>query len=254
METLFVGRKTFFLSQVDSTNSYAINLLKKVNVNIAEGSVVYASQQTGGRGQRGNVWNTEGNSNLTASIILKPAFLELKNQFFLYQIAALACYDVMAELLNDSQFDIKIKWPNDILVNGKKIAGVLIENIIYNNQLAWSVIGVGINVNQLQFDETINATSLKLISNKDYQVDSILKLLCKNIEKYYFLLKNKKNDVIKNSYLNRFFNKDKWQEFKIGTEQVSLLIKGISATGLLLLEDKNEKQTEFDIKEIKWVI
>ena len=150
METLFIGRNIIFLPQVNSTNSYAIEMLK--NVNLAEGTLVHTAEQTEGRGQRGSVWKTEKTSNLTASLVLKPTFLDLKNQHYLYQISALACYDALAELLDSSQFDIKIKWPNDILVNKQKIAGILIENNISNTQLSWSVVGVGFNVNQTIFD------------------------------------------------------------------------------------------------------
>ena len=163
METLFIGSNIIFLPEVDSTNSYATELLK--NVNIAEGTVIHTAHQTQGKGQRGNSWEAQIASNLTTSIVLKPSFLELKNQFFLYQITALACYDLMAELLNNSQYDIKIKWPNDILVNKKKIAGILIENVITHSTLNYSVIGIGINVNQLLFTDGINATSLKKLSH-----------------------------------------------------------------------------------------
>ncbi len=255
METLFVGRNIIFLPEVDSTNSYAINLLKNVKVNIAEGTVVHTAHQTNGRGQRGHVWISEYASNLTASVIMKPAFVELKNQFLLYQIAALCCYDVMAEMLNSGQFDIKIKWPNDILVNGKKIAGILIENSVTNNSLNWSVIGIGVNVNQTLFEEGINAVSVKLLlPEKDHNVELILESLCNSMEKYYLLLKNKKDDLVKDLYLKHFFNKDKWQDFEIENTVRSLLVKGIGPKGLLLLEDKNGNQTEFDVKEVKWIL
>jgi BirA family transcriptional regulator, biotin operon repressor / biotin---[acetyl-CoA-carboxylase] ligase len=126
METLFVGKNTIFLPEIPSTNSYATHLLK--NVNLAEGTVVHTANQTQGRGQWDKRWSSEPSSNLTVSVVLKPTFLELKKQFLLYQIAALACYDTIAGLLNNSQYDIKIKWPNDILINRKKTAGILIEN------------------------------------------------------------------------------------------------------------------------------
>src|SRR5215211_2478906 len=104
METLFIGANLIFLPEVDSTNSYAIELLK--NVNLPEGSVIHTANQTSGRGQRGNVWNTRPGSNLTVSVVIKPTFLDLKHQFYLYQITALACYDVMTEILDEGQFDI----------------------------------------------------------------------------------------------------------------------------------------------------
>jgi BirA family biotin operon repressor/biotin-[acetyl-CoA-carboxylase] ligase len=251
METLFIGRNIIFLPQVNSTNSYAIEMLK--NVNLAEGTLVHTAEQTAGRGQRGSVWKTEKTSNLTASLVLKPTFLDLKNQHYLYQISALACYDALAELLDSSQFDIKIKWPNDILVNKQKIAGILIENTVSNSQLIWSVIGVGFNVNQTIFDEQYNATSLKVLLEKDVLVDSVLELFCKRFEKYYLQLKNNKFDQIKADYLNHFFRINSWMDFEIDGEIKTMYVQGISDDGLLWLKDNYERSHFFDVKQLKWL-
>lgn len=252
METLFIGSNIIFLPEVSSTNSYAIDLLK--NVNLCEGSVIHTANQTSGRGQRGNVWNTLPYSNLTASFILNPVFLELKKQYYLYQIAALACYDVMAEILNSSQYDIKIKWPNDILVNGKKIAGILIENIVMNNTINRSIVGIGINVKQCEFDNKINATSLQLLDDKDHSINQTLEVLCHCLEKYYLMLKNGKFDFILETYLQRLYGLNKWVECEINNKPQTLFVKGISVNGLLNLEDKTGLQKEYDIKEVKWIL
>ncbi|MBA3663602.1 MAG: biotin--[acetyl-CoA-carboxylase] ligase [Bacteroidetes bacterium] len=252
METLFIGTNLIFLPEVNSTNSYAIELLK--NVNLPEGTVIHAANQTAGRGQRGNVWNTLPDSNLTASVVLNPVFLELKKQFFLYQIAALACYDVMAELLNSSQYDIKIKWPNDIMVNEKKIAGILIENIVMNSSISRSIIGIGINVRQGEFDGKINATSLQILTGKEFAVTNILSSICSALEKYYLLLKNGSTEIISEKYLSHFFGLNKWVDFEINNVIHSLLVKGISPKGLLLLGNKESQQTEYDVKEVKWLL
>jgi len=251
METLFIGRNLIFLPQVNSTNSYAIEMLK--NVNLAEGTVVHTADQTNGRGQRGSVWKTEKTSNLTASLVIKPTFLELKNQYYLYQISALACYDALAELLDSSQFDIKIKWPNDILVNNNKIAGILIENNVINTQLSWSVIGVGLNVNQTVFDEGFNATSLKVLMDKDFDVNNMLQLVCKHFEKYYLQLKNNKLSLIKEAYLKHFFRLNKWMEFEIEGTLTTMFVQGVSEEGLLWLKSKNDHSVYLDVKQVKWV-
>ena len=251
METLFIGRNTIFLPQVNSTNSYAIEMLK--NVNLAEGTVVHAAEQTEGRGQRGSVWNAEKASNLTASLVIKPTFLDLKNQHYLYKISALACYDVLAELLDSSQFDIKIKWPNDILVNKQKIAGILIENNISGTQLSWSVIGVGFNVNQTLFNETFNATSLKNLVNKDVDVNHLLQLFCKYFEKYYLQLKNNKLELIQEEYLKHFFMLHNWMDFLIEGEEKSLYVRGVGEEGLLWLKDSNDRSIYLDVKQVKWL-
>lgn len=252
METLFIGSNIIFLPEVDSTNSYASELLK--NVNVSEGTLVHTSNQTQGKGQRGNSWEAEIAANVTASVILKPVFLEIKNQFFLYQISALACYDVMAELLNNSQYDIKIKWPNDILVNKKKIAGILIENGVIGNRLSNSVIGLGMNINQVNFHETLNATSIFKLTSRKLEIDSILELLCKNLEKYYLQLKSGKLNEISTNYLKHLFGLNSWIEFEIDSKKTIQFVKAISEEGLLVLKDEFGNEKEYDVKEIKWII
>jgi BirA family biotin operon repressor/biotin-[acetyl-CoA-carboxylase] ligase len=250
METLFIGKNLIFLPEVTSTNSYAMNLLK--NVNLPEGTVVQTTNQTQGKGQRGSRWMADPTSNLTVSIVLKPTFLELKNQFYLYLISALACYDTMAEIFDNSQFDIKIKWPNDILVNQKKIAGILIENNILNNQINGCVIGIGINVNQLKFDPGINATSIALSLKNEYPLAKVLNLLCSNVEKHYLAMREQKFNLIQGSYLQHLFGLNTWRQFEVGGSLKSLMVLGVSDRGLLLLRDKNDSILEVDVKEVRW--
>jgi len=253
METLFIGKNIIFLPETDSTNSYATLLLK--NVNLAEGTVIHTTHQTQGKGQRGSSWNTDPASNLTASIVLKPGFLDIKEQFFLYQIAALACYDTLSEILNNSHFDIKIKWPNDLLVNRQKIAGILIENNILNGRIVSSVIGVGINVNQAHFSKSMTATSLRLqlLNEKPFEVKDVLTRLCVHLEKHYLALKNGHHDEINANYLSHFFGLNSWMNFDAQGVQKELFVKGITENGLLQLEARNGSLQEADVKDVKWI-
>jgi BirA family transcriptional regulator, biotin operon repressor / biotin---[acetyl-CoA-carboxylase] ligase len=251
METLFIGKNAVFLPETESTNSYAINLLK--NVNLPDGTVVHTGNQTSGKGQRGGVWKSEPAANLTASIILKPSFLSLQNHFYLYQIAALACYDTIAELVNTSQFDIKIKWPNDILVDNCKIAGVLIENNLVSNVINWSVIGIGLNINQQNFYKLPKATSVKQIINIETRLDKVLNRLCVNFEKYYLLLKNRKYEQLKSDYLTKLFGLNKLMDFEINGKLTKMTVKGINQLGLLVLENESGLIMEADVKDVVWV-
>ncbi len=250
MESLFIGRNTIFLSDIDSTNSYAISMLN--NVNVAEGTIIKTNYQTQGKGQRGSHWSASRGLNLTFSVILKPNFLPLAKHFYLYQISALSCYDTLSELINNSHIDIKIKWPNDILVNKRKLAGILIENNLLNNQINWSVIGIGINVNQLLFDTNPNAVSLKMLTSQEYDLNIILNRIAFHLEKYYLALMQEKYNFIKTNYLNSFFGLNTFMNFEINNQIKAFLVKGISEKGLLLLEDNNRVQIELDVKEIKW--
>lgn len=251
METLFIGQNTIFLPEVDSTNSYAIELLK--NVNPVEGTAIYSTHQTHGRGQRGNNWLGEPGLNLAASFILKPHFLTANKLFYIYIISALAVHDLMAELLNSSQFDIKIKWPNDILIGSKKIAGILNENMISQGLVSNCVVGIGLNLNQINFKAMENTTSLAILTNKTTDIKSTLNTLCKYFEYYYLKLRNNHFEELLQNYYSHFYKLGEFQNFLIKDQIISLKVKGISKDGLLNLSNAKNEDSFYDIKEIKWV-
>ena len=254
MNTLFIGKNLLFLHEVESTNTYAMNLLR--NVNAIDGTVIYTDNQTKGKGQRGSSWNSDIAQNVIASIILKPQFLGIDNTFYLSKISALAVYDVLTEILPVSQYDIKIKWPNDILVNQQKIAGILIENNFTNTMIQYTVVGIGVNVNQIKFNEfKRSATSLKLLTGKDYDRSMLLERLCVHLEKWYFKLKEQKLDLIDDNYLNCLFGIRQSVNFT-DSNNVSFVgkILGVTKNGLLNLELPDLSVKKFDIKEIKFLL
>ena len=124
MKTLFIGQNTIYLKSVDSTNSYASELLRQNNV--PEGTLIYTFEQTKGRGQRGNSWESEPNKNIALSLVLHPSFLSADKQYLLSKITSLAVADLLAEMLESSAKEnkVKIKWPNDIYISEKKIGGI----------------------------------------------------------------------------------------------------------------------------------
>jgi BirA family biotin operon repressor/biotin-[acetyl-CoA-carboxylase] ligase len=253
MQTLFIGQHLIFLHEVDSTNTYATNLLR--NVNIAEGAIISTNNQMQGKGQRGAVWNSEIGSNITVSCVLKPHFLSINNTFYLSKISALAIYDVLTELLPNSQFDIKIKWPNDILVNQKKIAGILIENNFNGDIIQHSVIGIGINVNQMEFkDLQYTASSLKTLTNQAFNNHDILEKLCQHLEKWYLKLKALKFSEIDEHYLNRLFGINQLCLFSdITNNEFNATIIGIDPTGKLILQHSDGELYYYEVKEVKLV-
>lgn len=254
METLFIGKNLLFLPEVESTNTYAMNLLR--NVNPIEGTVVHTNHQTKGKGQRGATWTSEIGQNITASILLKPQFLSINQAFYLSKISALALYDVLTDILPISQYDIKIKWPNDILVNRRKIAGVLIENNFLTHSIQYSVIGIGCNINQHNFNAfERNAVSLKMLTDQDFDRDIILEMICRNLEKWYLKLKELKLDLIDKSYLNSLFGMGQELEFEdLNGILFKAKVNGVSNAGKLILEMEDLNQKEFDIKELKFMI
>lgn len=254
MKTLFIGKNLLFLHEVESTNTYAMNLLR--NVNTIEGTVIYTDSQTKGKGQRGALWNSEIAQNITTSIILKPQFLGIENAFFLSKISALAVYDVLADILSDSQYDIKIKWPNDILVNRKKIAGILIENNFNHTTIQHSIIGIGLNVNQTEFSKFYTmATSLNMLTNTIYDRNTLLEKLCEKLEKWYLRLKEQKLDFINEAYLNCLFGLNHTLSFIDVKENVfDAKILGVSFNGKLIVELPDNSIKEYDIKDVKFIL
>lgn len=254
METLFVGKNMLFLTEVESTNTYAMHMLR--NVNVIEGTVVYTDNQTKGKGQRGAVWNSLIASNITASVILKPVFLDVGKSFFLSKITALAVHDLLTDILGNSHYDIKIKWPNDILVNSMKIAGILIENTYNHNHLHYSVIGIGLNVNQAEFD-TINhtATSLKLLTGNMFSRDELLEKLCGFIEKWYLKLKSGKLSELNKHYMDNLLGLNQNLRFRNtdGSDFEAKIIH-VGENGKLHLQMPDLTVKEFDIKELKFLI
>src|SRR3954463_7559651 len=109
MKTLFVGQNSFHIESLDSTNSYASEMLRQIAP--ADGTLIYTFRQLNGRGQRGNSWESEPNKNVALSLILQPRFLSPEKQFFLTKITSLAVSDVMAEMPGFSG-NVRIKWPN----------------------------------------------------------------------------------------------------------------------------------------------
>jgi BirA family biotin operon repressor/biotin-[acetyl-CoA-carboxylase] ligase len=253
MKTLFVGQSCIHLKRVDSTNSYASELLDKTKP--AEGTFMYTFEQEKGRGQRGNTWDSEPNKNVACSIILYPSFLQANKQFLLTKITSLAVADLMAELLKSSPKtpDIKIKWPNDIYVDNKKIAGILIENSLRESNIQSAIIGIGINCNQLTFNSKMNATSLALVANKEFDLMQVIELLCEFIEARYLQLKANKQENIDADYLQRLYQIGEWHYYSSNNQLFEGKIVGSSPFGKLQILIKSGDVKEFDLKEIKFV-
>lgn len=250
MDTLFVGKNLIFLPVTNSTNSYAMELLK--NVKLPEGTVVQTAHQTAGRGQRGAGWIADPASNLTLSILLCPSFLRTSESFFLYLISALACYDTTSQLLADSQFEVRIKWPNDIYVNGLKTCGILIENKLNMDFVSNSVIGIGMNINQLVF-EGLSATSIAALTGKSIDLKIAAQCLFSNIEKYYLLLRNNQGPELRRRYVSRMLGLGEVLNFEYRSQRKKFRIEGISESGLLQLSEEGI-DFQADLGELRWLL
>lgn len=249
-QRLILGNKLVKLEEVDSTNTYLQNIINSIP-NEIEGLVVVAKNQYQGKGQRGSEWKAKAGDNLTFSVLLKPN-LPIQHQFLISKVVSLGIVDFLNELgLNK----IKIKWPNDIYCGDHKIAGILIENTIRKSSIYNSIVGIGLNVNQLVFDEDIkNPTSLlKELCCNPLNLAELLNQVLFFIEKRYLALKTNKIDRINTAYLNQLYRLKEITTFRINDKDIEAQIIGVNESGKLQLNISNSLQ-EFDLKEITFLI
>lgn len=251
LNTLFVDKKILFLEEVNSTNEFAKSYIKN-NLHFPEGTTIVANHQPEGKGQRGNSWESEPGKNLTFSVMLSPKIFA-EHQFQLSKIVALSIIDF---LFSVGVKNAQIKWPNDIYIENKKIAGILIENNIKENKLEHTVVGIGININQKVFTLS-TATSLYLNMQIAYDLKTLLYSFLEKLEKRYFLLKTNQHNLINEAYLANLLGYNKELTFLVNATQTPFLAKivGVSATGKLQLKQKNKTNIEeFDVKELKLLL
>ena len=249
MDTLFIGKNIIELKSIDSTNTYAKELLD--NEKPPEGTIIVAHEQHSGRGQMGNIWKAEARKNLTLSFILYPDFLDADKQFYLNMAISLAVKDFCESVLAD---EIKIKWPNDIYWHDKKLGGILIENTINGSCISSSVVGIGINVNQEEFDKALpNPVSLLQISNFEFKLSNLIEGLSVFIEKYYLQLRQQHFNFLDKGYTVALYRYQQTHQFKKGEHILRGEINGVAKDGKLILHS-NGKELRFAFKEIEYVL
>lgn len=251
MKTLFIGQNAIYVKSLASTNSYASELLRQIG--LSEGSLIYTFEQEKGRGQRGNSWESEPNKNVTLSLVLHPSFLHPSDQFLLTKITSLAVADVMAEILNSvsNSSRIHIKWPNDIYINDKKVAGILIENYLREHTIQNAIVGVGINVNQAVFHTAPGAVSLFSLTHQTFDLMQCMDLFCQYFEARYLQLKANKRSRLDEDYRRYLYRLNEWSAYRTPANQFfEGNIKGVSDIGKLQVEVISGEIKEFDLKEI----
>lgn len=237
------------LNFVSSTNSFASKLLKDERPE--EGTIFITEEQSEGRGQGTNTWESENGKNLTLSLVLYPDFLEVSQQFMISKAIALGLQKYLAFRARH----ISIKWPNDIYYNDKKIAGILIENSIIGSKINYSIVGIGININQTEFkSDAPNPVSLKQILGSDSYLEDELVELKYHLAKYYNKLKNKHFKEIDKEYLLNLYKYKVWQDYKTQDLLFRGKITGVNEFGHLQILTPEDELKEFDFKEVEFVI
>lgn len=241
-----IGEPFIELSEVDSSNNYAI---RQVQARMAgHGTTWFAWHQKAGRGQRGKAWSAEPGQNIIMTTIAQPALISIENQFILSVIVALACSDFFSLYAGET----KIKWPNDIYWRDRKAGGILIENIVQGKVWKFSIIGVGININQTLFPANLfNPVSLKQITGKTYNVIDLAKELCACIEKRWQQLKAGYPELLK-EYTSRLYKMGEKVTFKKDGVFFDGVVSGVNTKGELFVT--TDVETTIAFADVEWVI
>lgn len=248
--------KILRFDELNSTNVYLYDKISENN-DISD-MVVVAAHQTAGRGMDKNRWESEAGKNLLFSIALNVNFLEAENQFKISQTVSVAIVETLAQFIDNQK--LFIKWPNDIYFGDKKLAGILIQNTIEGRMMGTSIIGIGLNVNQIEFSKDIpNPISLKIISGKDFYLEdlenpeNLLNLLVQNIKASVESLRFQQNQIeINRKYISRSYRFGVWSEYFYQNQVKTMIINGFDKYGRLLLRDKEGADIVCDVKELQF--
>ena len=242
--------KILRFDELKSTNVYLYDKISEKH-DISD-TVVVASHQTEGRGMDKNRWESEAGKNLLFSIALNVNFLEASNQFKISQAVSVAIVETLSQFIDNQK--LFIKWPNDIYFGDKKLAGMLIQNTIEGRMMGVSIIGIGLNVNQLEFTKDIpNPISLKMITGEDYDLENLLNLLNINIKYAVENLNSEENQKkINEKYISKSYRFGIWADYFYKNEIKSLKINGFDKYGRLLLQDKEGAAIVCDVKELQF--
>lgn len=244
-----IGHKQLFLDHIDSTNKFLLDELAYGQKE--HGMVVYTYDQRAGRGQRQNIWESEAYKNLAISVLLTDALPSLENQFILTALGALAVVDFVEMYSSQA---ISVKWPNDIIISDKKIAGILIENTILTDRLRESVMGIGINIYQEAWPNIPHASSMK---NHSENLDKDLRILTQefinSVEKLWNEYINGEDSQLWKRYNDLLYRKD--QKVNLQTPKGNLLVatvKSVNRKGELEVMDEEGVSHRFKHGEILW--
>lgn len=243
--TVYIGNPRIELTEVDSTNNYATQMVSEGAWD--PGTVVIAHAQPKGKGLLTNKWESEAGKNITLSVLLAPEFLPIPLQFQISKVVSLAVYQVVSMFAPNAS----IKWPNDVYIGSNKVAGILIENSIMGSVLNSSVVGIGLNVNQVEFrSDAPNPVSLAQVLGCCLELPEVIQILLDRFNELYAQLEDGHSDKIDSMYLDCLYRKGIWAQYsdKLGTYTGKIL--GVSEIGMLQIERENGTVSEYHFKEV----
>lgn len=233
------------LNAINSTNDYLKELITKQYVE--NFTIVTAMHQTAGRGQMGAGWSAEASKNLTFSVLIKDLLLKANDIFMLNAAVAVSCAEAIESYLSKTY----IKWPNDILAGNKKIGGILVENSIKSHGEIYSVVGIGINVNQENFKGLPKASSLLMETGKEHNIDDLMFEIIACLKRNVAVLINGANEKIWQKYHQNLYKKNVPMPFERDGQKFMGIIKEVGRNGKLQVLLEDESVAEYGLKEVQ---
>jgi BirA family biotin operon repressor/biotin-[acetyl-CoA-carboxylase] ligase len=248
-QTLFTGRQVVSLPECASTNTEAQDLIHRNRA--TDGCVVITDKQTAGRGQRGNRWEAAPGENLTLSVVWRPTFLPAPDQFLLSQAVALAVHDWAVVLLGPDPA-LRVKWPNDMFFGDRKLGGILIENTLSGTMIQHSIIGIGMNINQREF-QVPTATSFAALTGRAYPLAPLASRLLEHLERRYLQLRAGRLAAIRHNYRQVLYRYQQPHLYEVDGRQITGEIIDVDEAGRLALSVGGQIR-HFDLKDIRYIL
>jgi BirA family biotin operon repressor/biotin-[acetyl-CoA-carboxylase] ligase len=246
--TQFTGKSIHFLPSCHSTNTEASLLIRAQKA--VNGLIVITNEQTAGRGQQGNSWLSKADSNLTFSVIFFPEKLHLKDSFYLNIVSSLSIAKTVDELVPENI--VKVKWPNDILLNNKKVCGILIENMLRGEHIHAVVMGIGVNVNHSDGNLPF-AGAMSSEAAKTFHLQEVFTRICENLEPYYLMLEQGLFAELDALYLQNLYGLNEKKHFSDSEGNFTGTIQAVLPGGLLQVEKESGVIKQYTFKEVSLV-
>ncbi len=251
LTTLFTGRKQILLDEVDSTNKKMTSILQ--HGSLPEGTVVRTGYQSSGKGQGNNQWHSEAGKNLLVSFLFYPDFIPAAEIFDWNRAVALAITDAIKLFAVDPN-SVYIKWPNDVYIGDEKLGGLLLENTISGSTLRQSIVGIGINVNQTEFPETLpNPVSLIKHLGQTISINNLFHEISNALERRYLQCKRKDMTSLRAHYLERLYRMQVRASFEAAGSAFHGTISGVSREGRLEIQHDDGTVKSYDLKEVRFL-
>lgn len=240
------GDQLLTYEELESTNKTAAELLARSQV--AHGAVIMANAQHDGRGQRGNSWASSPGQDIALSIVVKPRALRADAQFALSKVAALAVHDMVRTHV---AADVRIKWPNDILIDRKKIAGILIKNEIIGELIMSSIVGIGINVNSTEHHPDHVATSLALETGNTFDRMELTRLLLERFQHWWGKWDGAREEGLM-TYSDRLWTRGRWADMTLDGEPIKARTMDVDPLGRLIVEHEDGRVVAYGLDRLRF--